>query len=88
MIVQDFGVESRRMLLHALHECRTLQTVYIAWPVVDVRRGHQLTTWLDAGDQQRVAIRARGIDGGRVASGPGAEDDQRLVTCLHSVDAW
>ena len=63
---------------------RPLQALDIAGPVVHVGRGHQLPTLLEAGD--RAAGREVGpgrIDGGAVARGPGAQDDE--AACLGSL---
>ena len=77
--MHELGLEALGMLAHALHERRARQAMRIAGPVVDVGRRHELATLLEPGDQQRLAIGARGVDRRRVAGGPGAEDDQARV---------
>ena len=44
--------------------------------VLDVGGDHQLSARLEAGEQQRLQHRARGVDRGGVAGGAGADDDE------------
>src|SRR5204862_337272 len=64
---------------HALHERRPLQSLDIARPVVDVGGGHELPALLDAGDQERRAIGARGVHRRAVARGARAQNDEAAV---------
>jgi len=73
MIKYDFGLEAFGVAQHTLHKIRTLNTVRIAGPVVDVGRGRQLTTLLYSGDQDRVQISSRRIDSRRVTGWSGTE---------------
>src|SRR6516162_7673668 len=80
VVVHDLGGKALSVALHALHQCRPLQTLDITRPGDDIGRGHQLTALLDARDQQRCAIGARGVDRCAVARGPGAQNDEAAVT--------
>ena len=84
MVEDDLGLEALGMRLHALHQVGSHQAVGVAWPVVDLGRGHQLAALLQAGDHHRLEVGARGIDGGGVAGGTGAEDQQAgVLGCAH-----
>ena len=80
VVHHDLGVEALGVLAHALHQPRAGEAVRVARPVVDLGGGHQLAALFHAGEQQRLAIGARGVDGGGIAGGTGAEDDQPGVT--------
>ena len=56
-----------------------MHAVDVGRPVVDVGRGHQLAALGDAGDQHRLQVGAGGVEGGGVAGGPGAEDQDAGV---------
>src|SRR5690606_39170596 len=47
--------------------------------VLDVGGDRELAPRLKAGDEERMAQRARGVDRGRVACGAGADDDDGSV---------
>ena len=79
VIEQHFGLETLRMLAHALHQFGALDAFLVARPVVDVGGRGQLPASLHARDQQRLEIRPRGVDGGRVTGRPGAQDNQTFV---------
>ena len=79
VIVQHFGVEALRMLSHPLHQPRSSQSMRIAGPVIDFGGGHELTAFLEACDEQGLAVRARGIDRSRVAGGTRAQNDESGV---------
>ena len=74
MVIDDLGVEALRMAQHSVHQLGSLQTFDITRPIVDVGCGHQLSTLFDASDHNRVKIGTRRIDGGRIASRPGTQD--------------
>ena len=80
VIVHDFGVEPLGVLAHSLHEPGAGEAVRIARPVVDLDGGHELTAFLDSREQHRLAIGARGVDGGGVTGGTGAQDQEPAVT--------
>jgi hypothetical protein len=56
------------MTAHPLHEGGALQALYIAGPVIDLGRSHELAALLDAGDEQGGAVRARRVNGRAVSS--------------------
>jgi hypothetical protein len=45
----------------------------IAGPIIDIRGGHELAALLQAGDQQRMAVGARGVDRRRVTRRAGTQ---------------
>src|SRR3569623_211043 len=79
MIENDFGIEAFRMLKQAVHQLRALDAHRIAWPVLDVGRSHQLPPLLDTGDQHRLEVGARSIDGGAVTGWTGTENQDMGV---------
>ena len=70
VVEDDLGLEALGVRLHARHQVRAHQAVRVARPVVDFGRGHQLAALLQAGDQHRLEVGARGVDGGRQPAGP------------------
>ena len=79
-VVEDrFGVEALRVGVHPGHQVRSLQSLHIAWPVVDVRGGRHLSTHLEAGDHDRIQVRARRVQGRRATGRPRAEDEEPAV---------
>ena len=62
--------------LHLLHQPGALDDVAEAGIIFDVGGGGQLAAGLDALDDDRLKTGAGGIDGGGIAGGAGAEDDQ------------
>ena len=80
MVVDNLGVEALGVLAHALHQARPGEPVRIARPVVDFDGGHELTAFFDSREQHRLAVGARAIDGGGIASGAGAQDQEPAVT--------
>ncbi|MCY1412397.1 hypothetical protein D9M71_278000 [compost metagenome] len=84
VVVNDLGVEALRMLLHPFHQRGAGQAFHVARPVVYLGGGGELTARLDAGDDDRLEIRARGVHGGGVARRAGAQDDQaRMLDFIH-----
>ncbi len=73
------GLEALGVFAHALHEIRALKAADVARPVVHVRGGGHLPAHLQAGDEHRVEAGAGRVDGGSVAGGAGAEDQQSAV---------
>ena len=64
-----------RLLLHLLHEPGALDDVGEARVVLDIGGDGELTAGLHALDHDRFKHRARRIDRGGVAGGPGADND-------------
>ncbi len=84
VIVDDLSGEALGVTAHAVHQSRSLQALDVPRPVVDLRRGHELATLLDTGDQQRMAIRARCVHRRAVACGARSNDDQAAMSsCRH-----
>src|SRR5690606_21797136 len=79
VVVHDLRVEALRVLLHALHQRGAREPVRITRPVVDVRRRHQLTAFLEARNEQRLTIRASGIHCRGVTRRAGAENNEPRV---------
>ena len=79
MVVDDFRVVALRMPQHAVHEFRALQPLDVAWPVVYIGRRHELPALFDAGNDDGIQVRARGVDRRRVAGGPRAEDENTAM---------
>ena len=69
MVKDDLCVEALGVFLHALHQLRTLHTLIVAGPVVDVCGGGQLPALLQTGDHHRRQVGAGRIDRGGVAGG-------------------
>ena len=79
VVEHDLGIETLGVRLHALHQRRALQPFHVAWPVVDLGGGHQLATLLKPGDQHRLQVGARRVDGSGVAGGAGTENKQMTM---------
>ena len=75
-VVDDAGFEAFGVLEHALHELRALNAVVVAGPVVDVGGGGELAADFNTGNQGRVQVGARCVNGSGVTCGAGTEDDQ------------
>ena len=76
--VKPFGVG-----LEARHEVRALYALGVGRPVLNVRRGHQLTTLREAGDQHWRQVGARRVDRSRVSSRAGAQNNEAMMFCRH-----
>ena len=76
VVENHFGLEPLSVRLHPVHQVRSHQAVGVARPVVHLGGGHQLATHLQPGDDHRLEVGARRIDGCGPAGGAGAEDDQ------------
>ena len=74
-IGDDLGSDMGRLLLHLLHQPRTLDHVGEARIVLHIGGDGELAAGLDALDQNRFQHRPRGIDRGGVAGGTGTDDD-------------
>ena len=66
----ELGAEPFGLLAELRHEIGAHDAVGKAGIVLDVGREHQLSAGLEAFDDQRVEIRACGVDRGREARGP------------------
>ncbi|MCY1186006.1 hypothetical protein D9M73_268350 [compost metagenome] len=76
VVVDDLGVETFGMLLHALHQHRAGEPLDIAGPVVDFHCRGQLPAGLDTGDDHGFEVGAGGVHRGAVTGGARTEDDQ------------
>ena len=79
VVENELGVEAFGMLAHAFHQPRALQAFRVAGPVVHFRGGHELPALFHTGDQHRLQVGARGIDGGGVAGGAGSENQKAAM---------
>ncbi|KXS51760.1 MAG: DNA segregation ATPase FtsK/SpoIIIE, S-DNA-T family [Marinobacter sp. T13-3] len=79
-VVDNLGLEALGMLLHALHQFRTLDAVVVARPVVYVRGGGQLAAHFNTGDQCRVQVSPCRVYGSGVAGRTGTKNDQSRVS--------
>ena len=79
MVVDDFRVVSLGVSQHAVHEFRALQPLDVAWPVVDIRRRHELPALFDARNDDGIQVRARGVDRRGIAGGSRAEDENAAM---------
>jgi hypothetical protein len=67
---------TRFLGLHLLHELGALDAFWEPGEILDVRRVHELTAGLDrARDDERLEVRAGGVDGRRIARGTRSDDD-------------
>ncbi|MCY1409536.1 hypothetical protein D9M71_248870 [compost metagenome] len=88
VVVDNLGVEALGVLLHPLHQRRAGQAFHVARPVVHFGGGGELAAGLDAGDDDRLEVGARGIDGCGVARRAGTQDDQpRMLDFIHKKDS-
>src|SRR5713226_263667 len=79
MVKYNFGFKSLDMEAHAVHEVGALQALDVAGPVVNISRSHQLAALLQAGDQHRLEVSPRGIEGGGITGGAGTENNKACV---------
>src|SRR4051812_9998129 len=74
------------LALHLLHQPGTLNHIGEAGVILDIRGDRQLTARLHAGHQNRLEIRARGIDGRGKPGRAGAYNQYLAVMLLrHSI---
>ena len=78
----ELGPEALRLLAELLHHLRAEHALRVAGIVLDVARDHQLAAPVEALDHERVHVRARRVEGGRVA-GAGAPDDDHLAHVVY-----
>ena len=74
VVVDDFGIETLRVLKHAFHERRALQPFHVTGPVINIGGGHQLATLLNACDHDGIQVGACRINRCSVTGRSGAED--------------
>jgi hypothetical protein len=79
VVVDDLRIEALRMAQHTIHEFRALQPFDITGPVIDIRRGHQLTALFHTGDDDRIEVGAGGIDGRRVTGRARAQNQNPVM---------
>ncbi len=89
MIEKHFGLETLGVAAHAVHQVRAKQAFDVAWPIIDLGRGHQLAALFETGDQQRRQVGARGVNGGGVARRSGSKNQQAAVAGVgHRTCPW
>ena len=77
VVEEDLGAELLCLRLERLHELGALDALDEAGEVLDLGGVHQRAARGDrAGDDERGESGARGVDGGRVPGGAGADDDE------------
>ena len=79
VVVNDFSLKEQGMFLETLHQFRTLHTVDVGRPVVDLRRGHQLTALRQAGNQYGLEVGSGSVNRGGIASGSGTKNQKFRV---------
>jgi hypothetical protein len=62
----------------------------IGRPVVHVGGGHHLAALRQAGNQCGIKVGARGINGGGISGGAGAQDNQAMMLCgfVHDFESF
>ena len=70
---------------HLLHQPGTLNGFGEAGKVLDFRGDGELSARLHAGDQDGIQHGARRVDGGRVASRSGTDDENFRVVMCHGL---
>jgi hypothetical protein len=84
VIEDQFGIEALGMLLKARHQVRSLDTVRVGRPVVDIRRRHQLSALRKTGDEHRLQVGARRIHSSGVTGRARTQNQQTQVACRHA----
>ena len=79
LVENHFGAEALGVRLKARHQLGALHALRVGGPVVYIGGGHQLAALGDAGDDHGVQVGAGGVNGGGVAGGAGAENNQFVV---------
>ena len=77
--LHDLGAEALGLRAHLRHQVRAHDAVAEPGPVLDHRRQHQLPAGLEAFDEQRLQVGARGVERRRQAGGPGSDDDDFAI---------
>ena len=79
MVKHHRGFEALHMGLHLLHQLRALQFRVATGPVLDFGGGGELPALLHARDHHWLQVGPRGVDGGGITRGAGAQNDQGVV---------
>jgi hypothetical protein len=85
MVENDLGMKTFGVALESIHQSRALYAFGVGRPVVDIVRRHQLPALLQAGDDHRVQIGARGVDRCRITGRAGAQNQEFCVFGAHGV---
>ena len=78
-VVDHLSAEAFSLLLHLLHQVRSLNAFSSARPIVNFGRGHELAARFHAGNDDRFKVGACGIYRGGPASRAGTENDNVRV---------
>jgi hypothetical protein len=71
----ELSAEALRLRAHLGHQVRPVDPCPIPGPVLDQGREHQLAARLEALDEKRLQVAARGIQRGRESGRAGTDDD-------------
>ena len=82
-VVADFGTEALGLLGHDIHEVGAHDAMLEAGVVLDFGGDGELSTGLDAGEEEGLHVGAAGIDRGGEAGGAGADDDDGVDGVAH-----
>ena len=82
VIGDEAGAEALRLGAELVHHLRPHDPLGVARVVLDVGRVLQLTAPLEALEDERLEVGARGVEGGGVAGRPAADDDHVLDLLL------
>ena len=82
VVGDELGAEALGLAPEVLHHRRAEDPFRIAGVVLDVARDHQLAAEGDSLDHERVEVRARSVERGRVSGRPAADDDQVTYVVL------
>jgi hypothetical protein len=82
VVADEAGAEPLRLGPELVHHLRPHDPVGVARVVLDVGRVLQLAAPLEALEDERLEVGARGIEGGGIASRPPADDDHVLSLLL------
>ena len=75
----DLGAEALGLRAHLRHQVRTHDAVAEPGPVLHHRRQHQLPARLEALDEQRLQVGARGVERRRQACWARSDDDDFAI---------
>ena len=85
VVEDDLCAEAFGVGEEARHQLGALHALGVGRPVVHFGGGHELAALFDAGDDDGVEVGAGGVNGGGVAGGAGAEDDEFVVLFAHGL---
>ena len=83
VVGHELGAEALRLGAHRLHQLGAEDAVAEAGIVLDVGGDHQLAAVGEALEHQGLEVGARGVQGGRVAGRPAADDDDLTDVACH-----